>query len=131
MAFIVGHFYKREQIQSELGGEVQSYLPQRDKRIVAGCFLCKLNPDAPLEIQAGSKPKVVQKAEMLAAQADQRIPVFLKGKPDRPYAATWQYQGIYELCELIDDATALEIAEARSGRHGDLSYLLRFRAVEE
>ncbi|MEA2604256.1 MAG: hypothetical protein QOF89_5248 [Acidobacteriota bacterium] len=131
MEFIVGHFYKREQIQSELGGEIQSYLPQRDKRIVAGCFGRRLNPDAPLEVQAGSEPKVVQKAEMLAAQADKRIPVFLKGKPERPCAATWQYQGVYELCELVDNDAALKIAETRSGRHGDLSYLLRFRAVEE
>lgn len=130
MPFTVRQYYAREQIQTELGGEIQSYLPQRDGCIVAGCFGRKLNPDAPLEVQVGREPKVVRKAETLAAQADKRIRVFLKGTPEHPYAATWQYQGIYEFCELVDDATTLKMAENRSGRHGKLSCLLRFRVIE-
>ena len=76
MPFTVGQYYTRDQIQTELGGEIQSYLPQRHGRIVAGCFGRKLNPDAPLEVQAGKMPKVIKKAQVLAAQADKRIPIF-------------------------------------------------------
>jgi hypothetical protein len=128
MPFTIEQYYTREQIRAELHGEIQSYLPQHAGRIVAGCFGRKLNPDAPLQVQAGREPKVVRKAEMLAAQADRCIPVFLKGTPDRPYKATWQYKGVFELWALVDDAAALAIAETRSGRHGLLAYLLLFRA---
>jgi|GEM_PF-2231541 len=130
MLFNVGQYYTREQIRTELRGEIQSYLPQHNGRIVAGCFGRKLNPEAPREVQAGKEQKVMRKAETLAAQADKRIPLFLKGTPERPQAAIWQYQGVYELCELVDDHAALEAAATHSGRRGLLSYLLHFRSVE-
>jgi hypothetical protein len=36
MPFIPGESYTREHIQAELGGEMVSYLPQRDGRVVCG-----------------------------------------------------------------------------------------------
>jgi hypothetical protein len=130
MDYIVGNFYTRNEIQTDLGGEIQSYLPQRAKRIVAGCFRRDHNPYAPLEVQAGSEPKVVRKAETLAAQADKRIPVFVKERGKGTPPAVWEYKGIYEFYEVVDDAAALASAEADSERHGELSCLLRFRKVE-
>lgn len=38
MAFMRGDSYTRDQIHAELGGETVSFLPQRDGRIVCGCF---------------------------------------------------------------------------------------------
>ncbi len=130
MPFEIGEYYSREQIQKELGGEIQSYLPQSKGRIVAGCFGRKLNPKAPLEVQAGNLPKVTKKAETLAAQTNRCIPVFLKGTASQTYLAIWHYQGLYELSELVADATLIADAEQRSGRKGMLSYLLRFREVK-
>lgn len=130
MKYIVDEFYTRAAIQADLGGEIQSYLPQRANRIVAGCFGCSLNPKAPLEVQAGNEPKVVRKAKTLEAQVDKRIPVFLKERGKGRPPAVWRYKGIYELCEIVDDAAVLASAAAVSKRHGELSYLLRFRRIE-
>lgn len=131
MRFVVEQYYKREEIQAELHGEIQSYLPQHGGHIVAGCFGRKLNPGAPREVQAGKEPKVARKAAMLAAQANKCIPIFLKGTPERPYKAVWQYKGEFEIWALIDDAAALAAAETRSGRKGLLSYLLLFRPAAD
>ena len=131
MQFSVRQYYTREEIRAELRGEIQSYLPQHGGHISCRLFWAQsLNPDAPLEVQAGKEPKVVRKAETLAAQSNKRIPIFLKGTPERPRSPIWQYQGEYELCELVDDAAVLEIAGTHSGRRGLLSYLLRFRSVD-
>jgi hypothetical protein len=60
MPFIVGQYYKRELIQAELDGEIQSYLPQRGGRVVAGCFgrkmrgMCHIEIGDPMEVDHGS-----------------------------------------------------------------------------
>jgi hypothetical protein len=36
--------YTRAEIQHRVGGELQTYLPQKYGRILAGCFSKKLNP---------------------------------------------------------------------------------------
>jgi hypothetical protein len=129
MEFTIGELYTREEIQTAFGGEIQSYLPQTGGRIVSGCFGLHFNPDAPQEIQVGSKPKVIQKAKTLSEQQDRRIPIFVKitGIYD---ARKWRYQGVFEFVELVDDQEALDAAEAISGRHGVLAYLLRLRPVQ-
>ena len=108
-SFTVGQTYKMDEIRAVTGGEIQSYLPQRDGRIVCGRFTLKMNPDAPEEVPVGVKKKVVEKAETLSRQADSRIPVFTK--PDGR-GSEWTYRGVYEFKDLIDDADAIARAGA-------------------
>ena len=58
--------YLRRAIQQMVGGEIQTYLPQKDKIILAGCFAIDLmNPNASGEIFVGTAGKVATKAELL------------------------------------------------------------------
>ena len=111
MKFIIGKRYSRDEIQSALRGEIQSYLPQYKKRIVAGCFRQELNPDAPNEIQVGKKPKVVRKAKFLSQQENKKIPVFIKPKGLKNTDRVWEYQGKYEFFELSNDQKQIREAE--------------------
>lgn len=131
MKFITGKRYSRDEIQSALRGEIQSYLPQYKKRIVAGCFRQELNPDAPNEIQVGKKPKVVRKAELLSQQENKEIPIFIKPKGLRDTNKVWEYQGKYEFLELLDDQRQIREAERKSGRFNELAYILRFQPLSE
>ena len=58
MKFKKDHEYSFDEIFSALGGEAQSYLPQRDGKIVCGRFTRKMNPEAPHEVLSGDLPKV-------------------------------------------------------------------------
>ena len=129
MKFEVGSRYSREQIQHELGGEIQSYLPQHGGKIVAGCFAVKMNPDAPFEIQVGDAPKVKEKAKLLK-QCGNTIPVFLKSKRRGFTEGIWEYLGLYKCSELIDDPEMIRQAEEKSGRQG-IIFLLRLERISE
>ena len=73
--------YTRTDIKNQLGGELQTYLPQNKKIILAGCFTVdNMNPDAPAIIQAGNAGKVSAKAVLLSKQPETVFPVFLKQK---------------------------------------------------
>src|SRR5438067_10959924 len=89
MQFKIGQPYRRDQIQTEYGGSIQSYLPHKDGRVVCGCFDLKMNPNAPGEILVGDAPDVIRSAELLIRQ-DEPIPVFIKEAKNR-----WIYQGHY------------------------------------
>lgn len=118
--------YSRADIQRLVGGELQTYLPQRDNVILAGCFNRELNPDAPTEIQAGNLPQVVRKAKLLSTQLHTVFPVFLKGRQrDKKY----RFIGYYKCRDCSTSKEALAKAELRSGRHGELSYLLYLEEV--
>lgn len=118
--------YTRMEIQKLIGGELQSYLPQRNKRILAGCFNRSYNPDCPESIQAGKPKKVVDKAELLISQPDNEFPVFVKeGKSSRTYS----FIGYYHCTGGSKDQDALKAAEMKSGRHGELSYVLNLTPV--
>jgi hypothetical protein len=61
-----------------VGGEIQTYLPQKNGIILAGCFtIDKMNPGAPERVQVGDLPKVTAKALLLSHQPDTAFPVFL------------------------------------------------------
>jgi predicted DNA-binding transcriptional regulator AlpA len=104
MEFNKGGAYTPHEISSTLGGEQQSYLPQREGRIVCGRFILKMNPQAPYIVLVGDFPKVLRKAELLAQQQEP-IPVFIK---DVATQKSWRYHGkmrcvsfntIREFCE--------------------------------
>jgi hypothetical protein len=87
-----------------------------------------MNTGAPEEIQVGNAPRVTEKAELLATQQDKRIPVFMKVDVEGP---RWEYYGIYEFVELIDEEEIIRAAEAQSGRHGELSYVMRLKRISD
>jgi hypothetical protein len=109
----VGDYYSRFQIHDMLGGEIQSYLPQRNGQIVCGCFTKHFNPDAPEEIQVGNRPKVVKKTNLLSSQ-NTAIPVFMKdcarvSKSER----IWRYCGQYRFKVLLDGGQLIRVAETK------------------
>ena len=127
----VGNWYTRQEIHDLCGGEIQSYLPQVKGKIVCGCFTRKYNPHTPDEIFVGKSPRVVKKVEMLSHQGGS-IPVFVKdtslvGKRKE----IWEYFGLYEFKALLNDPETLIDAERRSGRHGELTYVLRLKRIDE
>lgn len=105
-----------------VGGELQTYLPQRDHVILAGCFTVKdVNPDAPLIIQVGNPAKVVKKAELLSTQPETRFPVFIKKtKADEHY----YFVGYYRYLDLKSDLALVASEERKSGRHGEIARIL-------
>jgi hypothetical protein len=116
--------YRRAQIQQLVGGEIRTYLPQKDKRILAGCFSVEMNPKAPIEIFAGNLPKVVAKAELLGTQPENAFPVFIRKKnSDRKYF----FHGYYKCTGITNKRKILLEAESLSGRRGELSYVLYLR----
>lgn len=117
--------YTRSEIQLMLGGELQTYLPQKEKVILAGCFaIDAMNPKAPDEVQIGLAKKVKRKAELLSEQPETVFPVFIKQKrSDRHY----QFCGNYKFKSLSEDISEIRAAEATSGRHGKLAYVLRLQ----
>lgn len=115
-----GCTYTRTDIQRLLGGELITYLPQSDGKILAACLNRELNPNAPAVVQVGNKPGVVKKARLLSVQQE-AIHVFMKNKElDKEYA----YVGQYRCTGSTTDRGTIAEAERISGRHGELAMLL-------
>ena len=114
--------YTRADIMHLVGGEPQTYLPQRDHIILAGCFTVNdVNPGAPLVIQVGNPSSVVRKAELLRSQPETSFPVFLKQtKSDKHY----YFVGYYKYEDLKADAVLITNEEQISGKHGELAAVL-------
>jgi hypothetical protein len=88
MKLELGETYRRDEIHRIVGGgSRQSYLPQRNGKILCGCFDNKLNKRAPLEIDAGDGPIVISGAKLFASGKN-AVPVFLKRKGN-----AWEYVG--------------------------------------
>lgn len=119
--------YTRSDIQHMVGGEIQTYLPQKNGIILAGCFtIYQMNPGAPEEVQAGKLPKVAAKALLLSRQPDTKFPVFLKQKrSDRNY----YFEGNFKFKSISNSRAVIAAAESRSGRHGELSYVIQLQRV--
>lgn len=107
---VQGQSYTRRDISQLLGGDEQSYIPQKDNRIVCGAFDPEMNPEVPRAIYVGEKASVLRKAELLCKQHEP-IPVFLKQSTNE-----WVYDGEYFVADWTEDPKALERAEQDSGR---------------
>ncbi|HEY3231903.1 MAG TPA: helicase-related protein, partial [Roseiflexaceae bacterium] len=118
VAFVVGTCYSREDIHNAIGGELETYLPQRDGRIVAGCFTPKLDPGAPTELLVGDGLKVIEKAQLLAQQGG-TIPVFLKRAK-----GAWQYVGRYRVARPPSSDPALLRHKEQQAQRSDLVMIL-------
>ena len=117
--------YTRTDIQTMVDGELQTYLPQKNKVILAGCFTKDaMNPKAPDVVQVGNAPKVVAKAVLLSQQPETVFPVFVK---QRQSEKTYKFCGYYRFQSLSDDPDELKDAERASGRKGELAFILRLK----
>jgi hypothetical protein len=110
MKFRIGAFYTRERIQEELGGENETYLPQKDNRIVCGCFTQELSPLAPYLVLVGDAPKVVNKARILIMQW-RAIPVFMKRAVNK-----WEYVGKFRVKAHSTDPEEIKLIQQHVGR---------------
>ena len=122
MQFSKNREYKRADIQKILGGELQSYLPQKNGIILAACLSIESNPDAPHEVQVGNAPKVVRKAKLLSKQPETRFPVFTRR--DQRSDSYYNFIGYYRFKSLSENKRAIEKAEKKSSRHGELACIL-------
>jgi len=119
--------YTRTDIQRMCHGELQTYLPQRKKIILAGCFAIeRMNPDAPEMVYVGNAPKVVEKALLLSRQPETVFPVFTKQKRTSKH---YYFVGKFRFKSLSNDPKKIAAAEAVSDRHDELAYVLHLRAA--
>jgi 5-methylcytosine-specific restriction protein A len=128
MPFIPGESYTRDHIHEILGGEKISYLPQKDGRIVCGCFSLESNPEAPYVIlvggdEGGSEHPVERKAKILEGQ-EQPIPVFLKRASN-----DWLFEGYFRVKGATRDRKTLDEKQRKAGRH-DVVVALILEPVE-
>jgi hypothetical protein len=120
--FAFGQTYTRGEIRQSLGGDLSSYLPHRDGRVVCGCFRPDLNPDAPDVILPGRGPTIERWARVFATQRD-FIPCFVKTDTN-----AWEYVGRFCVRRIISDAAELRArARAASRPLGGLSMVLYLR----
>jgi len=117
--------YTRTSIQEMVGGELQTYLPQKNKIILAGCFTQDaMNPGAPDVVQVGNLPKVVAKAVLLSQQPETVFPVFVK---QRKSEKTYKFSGYYRFVSLSKNPEEIRAAELASGRADELAFILRLK----
>lgn len=88
--FEKGCLYTRDEIHELVGGGVQPFLPEKNGKVVAGCFCPEQNPNAPLEIDVEEGSRRQMSALRAASQPD-AFPVFLKVE-----AKAWRYVGMFK-----------------------------------
>lgn len=122
----VGQIYTHDFICKTFGGDAKSgtYLPQSQQTILCGCFTTTMNPEAPECILVGNGPRILGKAEKLAAQGGS-IPVFLKIATNQ-----WAYKGTYELLSFSKNLSDFE-AKAVAADRNVVAAALFFRRIEE
>src|SRR4051812_1432251 len=128
MPFTPGESYTRDHIHEMLGGEKVSYLPQKDGRIVCGCFSHESNPEAPYVILVGGdedgvEHPVEKKAKILERQ-EEPIPVFLKRATN-----DWLFEGRFRVRRAIRDRKTLDEKQRKAGRD-DVVMALVLESVE-
>jgi hypothetical protein len=117
-AFKRGAVYSLDSIASVVGGERQSYLPQKEGTIVCGRFTRDMNPKAPYEVLVGDLPKVAAKAKLLIEQGGS-IPVFVKEAPNE-----WRFHGFMAPARFATDRRTVESKAKAAGREGPIAGVL-------
>jgi hypothetical protein len=152
----LGRRYTRREIHDLVGGgDLESYLPHKARRVLCGCFDREMNLAAPFEIDFGDPPEV-QRYAALAAEQSSVIPVFLKDDVNsweycgrfRPYRTSTNLEdvarakerradavGILFLEEVLDGNSAplvpdfeTAIGEAIEGRQSLIEHITRERS---
>ncbi len=122
----IGQVYTHDFICKTFGGDTKSgtYLPQSKQKILCGCFTLEMNPKAPHCVLVGNGPRIMLKAERLAAQGG-TIPVFMKKATNQ-----WVYQGIFEFVSISKNPSDFEQSAVAVDRN-DVAAALFFRPVSE
>jgi predicted DNA-binding transcriptional regulator AlpA len=120
----IGQVYTHDFICKTFGGDAKSgtYLPQALRVIQCGCFTTRMNPKAPECVLVGNAPRVLAKAEKLAAQGGS-IPVFIKIGINQ-----WEYTGKYELLVFSKNQADFEAAAVEADRN-DVIGALFFKKI--
>lgn len=120
--FRKGSIYAHADLINAFGGEVKGgiFLPTREGRIVCGCITTEMNPEAPECVLIGDKPRVVTRAEKMAAQGG-TIPMFVKRGINQ-----WEYRGMYDFVRLSRDPNEFSQLAAEAER-ADVVAALYFR----
>lgn len=117
-AFKRGAVYALDDISSVVGGERQSYLPQKEGTIVCGRFTREMNPKAPYEVLVGDLPKVAAKAKLLIEQGAS-IPVFVKEAPNE-----WRFHGFMSPVRFATDRRTVDAKARAAGREDPVAGVL-------
>jgi hypothetical protein len=117
-AFKRGAVYSLDDIASVVGGERQSYLPQKKGTIVCGRFTRDMNPEAPYEVVVGDLPRVAAKARLVVEQGGS-IPVFVKEAPNE-----WRFHGFMAPVRFVTDRRTVEARAKAAGREGPVAGVL-------
>lgn len=108
--FQLGAKYTRGQIHDAVGGDRQSYLPNREDRVVAACLKPKTDPDAPDVILPGTGRGIERAANLLVTNRTV-VPTFVKRAPNQ-----WEYVGEYVPARQSRDPADIAQHARRAGR---------------
>jgi len=118
MSFKIGLSYTRDEIYSEVGGgSKQSYLPNKDGRVLCACLNQRENPSAPYIILAGDGPEIRRSSIMLCNQVD-HVPVFVKRAVNE-----WEYVGRFAVKNWSESAADIDEYN-RSARRSDITRII-------
>lgn len=107
----LGKTYTRDEIHRVCGGSKQSFLPTVNDRVVCVCVSRQLNKDAPGIILGGTGPQRETAADLLANDATNVIPVFIKESTNN-----WRYEGSYRCRQAVKTPSAVARYANASGR---------------
>jgi hypothetical protein len=117
--FKVGKFYTRNDINAQLGGNKQAYLPTVAGIVVAVCVTRQLNPRAPKVILCGKGPIITSSGAALSKQISP-LPVFVKRKVNE-----WEYMGKLSVKSACSKGVRFNSLVSGSGRHpSDISLVI-------
>src|SRR5712691_3536178 len=110
MRFRKGAKYSRLDLHQILGGDLRSYLPHKDGKILFGAFTREENPHAPDVVLVGHGPGIEAAAEIFVHQSAP-VPVFIKRDLHQ-----WEYVGMFRVARDSEEPGLLEEHSGRVGR---------------
>lgn len=120
--FEINNTYTRKKISDVLGGDMVSYLPNKDNRVTCCCLKSNLNisdGSAPI-ILVGDAPKVIRAANILINQNENNIPIFIKESPNNH-----KYIGRFRVKNYTENRAEIIALSNEIGRR-DLSVMAIF-----
>ena len=107
---IQGGFYGWHQIESVVGHKPHGYLTEVDGKIVSGCVLMDLNPNAPDILLPGTREDWIKKALLFASQTT-AVPILLKAE-----GLPWEYAGDFWVESFTRSPVEIAIHQSNSNR---------------
>ena len=112
---VAGGFYAWHQIESLVGHPPHGYLTEVEGRIVCGCFVLELNPDAPDIVLPGTRQDWIDKSAKFQIQSTENppitVPIFIKGE-----GLPWEYVGRYRVEAITRSQIEIKIHQQRTNR---------------